>query len=363
MSLDVAFAHDSDTEPHGLNASPELRLLIVTDAWKPQVNGVSRTYQWLSERLHGKITLELLTPEGFTTVPMPTYPDIRLALASPASIARRFEAFAPDVAHVATEGPLGHLARRYCLRHALPFTTCYHTRFPEYIARRFPVPLSWTYPFMRRFHNAAHATMVATPELGEELRGRGFTKVKHWRRGVDTPMFAKGPIEHLDLPRPLFLYVGRLAVEKNLPGFLGLDLPGSKLVVGDGPMREKLQRAFPAAHFFGAVDGPRLGAIYRAADAFVFPSLTDTFGLVMAEALSAGTPVAAFPTAGARAILGDAQCGALDTDLRAAALKALDMPRNACRTAGLRHSLDASVDSFIEIVREAAAADNARQAA
>lgn len=332
----------------------DFRLLIVTDAWKPQVNGVSRTYQWLAQRLQNRVVLEMLTPEGFATIPLPAYPDIRLALTRYSTIARRVEAFAPDVVHIATEGPLGHLARKYCLQNRLAFTTCYHTRFPEYLSRRLPVPLSWSYGIMRRFHNAACATMVATQELGEEMRTHGFERVALWRRGIDVPMFRDGPVETFDLPRPLFLYVGRLAVEKNIPGFLRLDLPGTKVVVGDGPMRGRLERDFPGAHFMGAVEGPRLGAIYRAADVFVFPSLTDTFGLVMAEALAAGVPVASYPTSGARAILGDTACGAMDEDLRAASLRALQASRDVCREAGARHSLEASIDSFLAIIHAAA---------
>jgi len=338
--------------------------MIVTDAWTPQINGVARTYQWLSQILRKSCQLEMITPEGFAAVPMPTYPDIRLALASPAAISARIEAFTPDIVHIATEGPLGLLARRHCRRKQIAFTSCYHTRYPEYINSRFPLPLAWSYAALRRFHNRASATLTATPELARELRARGFTRTQHWRRGINVRLFAQGETRRFDAPPPYFLYAGRLAVEKNLPAFLSLDLPGTKIVAGEGPARASLEKEFPDVHFLGALDSAQLGAVYRAAHVFVFPSLTDTFGLVMAEALAAGTPVAAFPTSGARAILGCgenasgamqiASCGVLNEDLRAAALRALDIPREACRLAGAQHSLEASADSFLKIIRAAA---------
>lgn len=329
------------------------RLLIVTDAWKPQINGVSRTYQWLEQHLRQRVTLEMFTPAGFATFPMPGYPDIRLALARPGSIHARMDKFQPDVVHIATEGPLGHIARRYCLRQNIPFTTCYHTRYPEYISVRYPVPEAWTYAMLRGFHNAAQLTMTATPELAEELRGKGFSKSVHWRRGVDTRIFVQGPVAEFDWPRPWFLYAGRVAVEKNLPAFLGLDLPGTKIVAGDGPSRAQLEAQFPAAKFLGALESRELAKVYRAADVFVFPSLTDTYGLVMAEALAAGTPVAAFPSSGARAILDGEDCGVLSDDLAQAAMQALTVPRDVCARAGARHSLEASADAFLTLVDQA----------
>ena len=329
-----------------------MRLLIVTDAWKPQVNGVVRTYEWLVRVLAKRVDVVMLTPERFRRAPLPTYPEIELALASPGAVSDYIRSHSPDAVHIATEGPLGFFARRHCRRANIPFTTCYHTRFPEYLARRFPFPARWTYAALRRFHGAAARTLVATSELATELRSHGFTKVTPWRRGIDVAAFSDGPIEALDLPRPIFLYVGRLAIEKNIDGFLSLDLPGSKLVVGGGPDRERLQRSWPTAHFFGPVHGERLGAIYRAADVFVFPSLTDTYGLVMAEALAAGLPVACHPGSGARDIFAGETCGAMNNDLRTAALAALHVSRDLCRAVGARHSLEASADDFLKLVAE-----------
>lgn len=340
-----------------MKSSSCIRLLIVTDAWKPQINGVSRTYQWLEGCLRQRVVLDMLTPEGFASVPMPTYPDIRLALARPGAVHARIDSFKPDAVHIATEGPLGHIARRYCLRRSIPFTTCYHTRYPEYISARYPVPEAWTYAMLRNFHNPACVTMTATPELADELRGKGFLKTAHWQRGVDTKIFAHGPVAAFDWPRPWFLYAGRIAVEKNLPAFLVLDLPGTKIIAGDGPSRAQLAAQYPSAKFLGALDSHALGTVYRAADVFVFPSLTDTYGLVMAEALAAGTPVAAFPSSGARAILGGEACGVLGNDLAQAAMQALELSRETCANAGARHSLEASADAFVSLVVQAYAVE------
>lgn len=332
---------------------PTRKLLVVTDAWKPQINGVAQTYAWLERELPSfGVAVEMLTPQAFPTFPIPTYPEIRLARTSTRAIGAILEAAKPDMVHIATEGPLGWRARRHCLRSGRQFTTCYHTRYPEYIAARFPVPLSATYAVLRRFHNAAAATMVVTPGLGEELRLRGFQHVRHWRRGVDTALFAEGPAAEFVFPRPWFLYVGRIAVEKNLVAFLQLDLPGTKLLVGDGPAHTSLQRKYPDAQFTGPKYGAELAAIYRAADVFVFPSKTDTFGLVMAEALAAGTPVAAYPGSGAAAIIGNSRCGIMHEDLRYAALKALEIDTGTCRRAGVRHSIQTSARCFLSILEE-----------
>ena len=330
-----------------------MRLLIVTDAWKPQVNGVVRTYEWLASALAKRVTLKILTPEPFLRVPLPTYPEIEIALASPRYVSEFIRSAGPDVIHIGTEGPLGFITRQYCRRHGIPFTTCYHTRYPEYIARRFPVPTRWTYALLRKFHGAAARTLVATSELADELRLQGFLRVTTWRRGIDLAPFVEGPVEPLDLPRPIFLYVGRLAVEKNIEDFLKLDLPGSKLVVGGGPERERLQRAYPQAVFLGTQENPKLGALYRAADVFVFPSKTDTYGLVIAEALAAGTPVACYPTSGAREIFGGEACGVMSDSLQYAAMAALGISRNICRQAGARHAMEASAESFLGIMRAA----------
>ena len=242
--------------------------------------------------------LEFLTPDEFWTLPMPTYPEVRLALPGPGDVERRLERARPDAIHIATEGPLGHAVRRVCMRRGLPFTTSFHTRFPDYLAERLPMPERWTchvtWGWLRRFHSAGAAVLAATPTLGSELTGRGFKNVKLWPRGVDASLFRPRAGGALDLPRPIFLTVGRVAVEKNLEAFLTLDLPGTKLVVGDGPARASLAKQFPGAVFLGARDGEALAEIYAAADVFVFPSRTDTFGLVLLEALASGVPVAAF---------------------------------------------------------------------
>ena len=332
-----------------------MRLTIVTDAWRPQINGVARTYEWLGRELprHG-VELSFLTPAGLPSAALPTYPEIRLAMVSPWRVARRIDAERPDSVHIATEGPLGFLARWHCRRNGIPFTTCYHTRYPEYIAARFPLPPAWSYAALRRFHNAARATMVATDGLLQELALQGLEKLVLWRRGVNVSAFAQGEAAALHLPRPVFMFAGRLAVEKNVEAFLRLDLPGSKVVAGDGPEAARLRVTYPGVHFTGALTEKQLGQYYRAADVFVFPSRTDTFGLVMAEALAAGTPVAAYPGAGARAIFGGEDCGVLDEDLRAAALSALGKSREIARRAGARHSIEESAKSFLGIVRGAA---------
>jgi glycosyltransferase involved in cell wall biosynthesis len=330
-----------------------MRLLIVTDAWRPQVNGVVRTYEWLASALAKRVTLKMLTPEPFWRAPLPTYPEIEIALASPSVVAKHIRSAAPDVVHIGTEGPLGFWTRQHCRRNGIPFTTCYHTRYPEYIARRLPVPLSWSYAVLRKFHSGSASTLVASRELADELRQRGFLNVTPWRRGIDVERFSSGSIEDLDLPRPIFLYVGRLAVEKSIDDFLSLKLPGSKVVIGGGPERGRLQRQYPEAHFLGSIEGPRLGAIYRAADVFVFPSRTDTYGLVMAEALAAGVPVACYPTSGAREIFSGQACGVMSESLQEAALSALSVSREICRRVGRMHTLDASVDNFLEIVSNA----------
>jgi glycosyltransferase involved in cell wall biosynthesis len=328
-----------------------MRILVATDAWRPQVNGVVRTLEWLAaatRRLGTEIVF--LTPERFASLPLPGYREIRLALASQRAVSAAIDAAAADAIHIATEGPIGFLTRRHCLQRGRVFTSCYHTRYPEYLAARLPVPLSVSYAALRRFHNAAAATMVATAPLASDLKARGFGKVRLWRRGIDAASFASGAPAALDLPRPIFLTVGRLAIEKNMAAFLKLDLPGSKLVIGDGPAREGLQARFPDAHFLGAQHGAALAALYRAADAFVFPSRTDTFGLVMLEALAAGVPVAAFPVEAPRAVLGDSNCGVLDADLRTAALAALAIPRERCRAYGARFTMEESAKSFLDIV-------------
>src|SRR3984885_16117882 len=286
-----------------------MRILVATDAWHPQVNGVVRTLTTMAEAARSLgIEVSFLTPQSFRTVALPSYPDLRVALPYQAKIARLIADARPDSIHIATEGPIGLLVRRYCRKRRLPFTTSFHTRFPEYISARLPVPESWIWRALRRFHGASQAVMAATPALASELRARGFRNVVLWPRGVDVSQFHPR-VADLGLPRPVFLCVGRVAVEKNLEAFLDLDLPGTKVIGGEGPARAALMRNYPQAVFPGAQQGEELARSYAAADVFVFPSRTDTFGLVLLEALASGTPVAAFPVSGPRDVIGTAPVG------------------------------------------------------
>jgi len=325
-----------------------MKILVATDAWHPQINGVVRTLESLAVavRKHGA-EIEFLTGDGFPSFPLPTYQSIRCALPNAREIARRIEQAAPDAVHIATEGPIGHAARRYCLKRRLPFTTAYMTRFPEYVSARLPMPASWIYAALRRFHRAASATMVSTNSLKEELRELGFSNLVIWTRGVDTELFRPDRATLLDLPRPIFLSVGRIALEKNLPAFLSLDLPGSKVVIGEGPQMAELRLRFPEAHFLGPMTGETLAAHIAAADVFVFPSRTDTFGIVQLEALASGVPVAAYPVAGPRDVIGDLHIGVLDENLGAACRRALTLSRDACRAFALTRSWDVSARQFL----------------
>ena len=325
-----------------------MKILIATDAWHPQVNGVVRTLTSLSRSAAALgADISFLTPEGFPSVPLPTYPGLRVALPTRGEIARRIEQAVPDAIHVATEGPIGWMARAYCRRRKLAFTTSYTTRFPEYVAVRTGLPLSVGYAVMRHFHAASSTVMVATDSLRQELAGRGFRKLGFWTRGVDTELFNPHSPATIDLPRPIFMTMGRVAVEKNIEAFLSLDLPGSKVVVGDGPQRAQLEQRYPDAVFLGEKKGADLTAHLAAADVFVFPSLTDTFGVVQLEALACGTPVAAFPVTGPKDVISDHPIGALDTDLRNACLRALNMSREACRNFALARSWENSARQFI----------------
>ena len=327
-----------------------MRVLVATDAWHPQVNGVVRTYERLAlEAPSFGFEVCFLAPPHFRTLPLPTYPEIRLALAGPRAIARHIEAARPDFIHIATEGPIGFMTRRYCRKTKWPFTTSYHTRFPEYVSARLPVPEDWCYALQRRFHNGAAGTFVATPSLATDLEARGFLRLMPWSRGVDTQLFKPRNVR-LFGPPPVFLYVGRIAVEKNVSAFLDLDLPGRKVVVGGGPQAAELARLYPDTLFAGLRDGEALAEAYASADAFVFPSLTDTFGLVLLEALAAGLPVAAYPTTGPIDVITDKRAGVLDTDLRAAALKALELDREAARAHALRFSWENSARQFVDNV-------------
>ncbi|RMC91294.1 glycosyltransferase family 1 protein [Aquitalea palustris] len=325
-----------------------MRILIVTDAWKPQVNGVVRTLTETSRELtQFGHQVDMITPLEFKTLPCPTYPDIRLSILPYRQVARRIAELAPHAIHIATEGPLGLAARRYCLRHKLAFTTAYHTRFPEYIAARTRLPLSISYAWMRHFHNAGAATMVPTQSIADDLRARGFTKVVLWSRGVDTNLFTPGERDRLDeSTAPRFVYIGRVAVEKNIEAFLKLELPGSKWVVGDGPLMARLQRDYPEVHFAGVFPQNELARFYRAADVFVFPSLTDTFGLVLLEAMACGTPVAAYPVAGPLDVVGNSGAGVLADDLRQACLDAMNIDRSHVRRVAEGFSWAAAARQF-----------------
>jgi glycosyltransferase involved in cell wall biosynthesis len=315
------------------------------------VNGVVRTLATLVRELEALgIEAQVIGPDRFRTLPCPTYPDIRLSLLPTRRLARLIAEAAPDALHIATEGPLGLAARRLARRAGWHFTTAFHTRFPEYLAARTRFPTRWSYAWLRRFHGAGDATMVATESLRAELAARGFADLRLWPRGVDLAQFRPEPREAWPgLPRPIFLYVGRLAVEKNIESFLRLDLPGSKVVVGDGPQLAALQRAHPDARFEGVRHGAALAAAYAGADVMVFPSLTDTFGLVVLESLACGTPVAAYPVAGPLEVLGRAPepVGAIGPDLRQNCLDALAASREACVRHAARYSWRACAERFL----------------
>lgn len=324
-----------------------MRIAIVTDAWSPQVNGVvttlSRTRDTLIQFGHD---VAVVNPGEFRTIPCPTYPEIRLAWRPFRGVARRLDAFRPERIHIATEGPLGLAARAYCRKHGLQFTTSYHTQFPQYVRARLPVPLGVSYAFLRWFHGGAARTMVATASQRADLASRGFGNLAAWTRGVDTTLFR--PTNALTLPnaRPIWIFVGRVAVEKSIEEFLRLDLPGTKYVVGDGPKRQELERAYPEARFTGYRFGAELAATLAAADVFVFPSKTDTFGVVMLEAMACGLPVAAYPVTGPADVVKQGVTGMLDTDLRQAALAALRLDRNRCRQEALACSWEEATRQF-----------------
>jgi glycosyltransferase involved in cell wall biosynthesis len=308
-----------------------MRILIATDAWHPQVNGVVRTLTSLARSAAALgADIDFLTPEGFPSMALPTYPGLRIALPNRREIARRIEAAAPDAIHIATEGPIGWSVRAYCRRRKLAFTTSYTTRFPEYIAVRSIIPASVSYASLR-----------------QELGARGFKKLGTWGRGVDTELFTPNDPIEFDLPRPIFMTMGRVAVEKNIEAFLSLNLPGSKVVIGDGPQLAELQRRYPKTKFLGEKTGRDLPRHLAAADVFVFPSLTDTFGVVQLEALACGTPVAAFPVTGPLDVIADHPIGALDADLRSACIRALSISREACRNFALERSWENSARQFI----------------
>ena len=337
------------------------RILIVSDAWTPQVNGVVRTLTAVTAELRAMgHTVEVIGPDRFPTIPCPTYPEIRLAVLPGRPLVGLIEAFRPDALHIATEGPLGLAARAWACRRGLHFTTAYHTRFPEYLAARLGllgrsgVMGAMVRRFLKWFHAPSQGVMVATQSMRDELAMRGFSRLRAWPRGVDLSLFDPGlrqeAPDFTELPRPLFTYVGRVVVEKNIGAFLDLDLPGTKLVVGGGPQLRALERAYPQVRFVGPRHGRELARAFASADVLVFPSLTDTFGLVVIEALASGAPVAAFPVTGPRDILRgvDGVVGVTDADLRVACMRALMLDRAACRTHAEAFTWRASAEAFLD---------------
>lgn len=327
-----------------------MRILLVTDAWAPQVNGVVRTLQAVCGELRNAgHRVDRISPETFRTMACPTYPEIRLALTPGREVARRIAFHRPDAIHIATEGPLGLAARRWCLRHGAPFTTAYHTQFPDYLAKRTGLPPGLFWQFIRWFHGPAKRVMASTPSIAAQLEANGIGPTHRWGRGVDLELFAPDLDPHpamANLPRPIQLYVGRVAIEKNIDAFLSSAHPGSKVVVGDGPAREALERKYPQAHFLGALQGRSLASAYASADVTVFPSRTDTFGLVIIESLACGTPVAAYPVPGPIDVLSE-EVGAMREDLDAAIAAALTRDRARCNAYAQDFTWAASAAQFL----------------
>jgi len=325
-----------------------MRILIATDAWRPQINGVVSTLERMTQAAAELgAAFEFLTPQGMWSAPLPSYPEIRLAMPALGWIGHRIEEAKPEHIHIATEGPIGWLTRRYCLKHKRNFTTSYHTRFPEYVSARVRVPEWLTYAGLRHFHAPSAAVMAPTPTISADLTRRGFARVRLWTRGVNHAIYRPRSKRALDLPQPVFLSVGRVSVEKNLEALLSLDLPGSTVIVGDGPARPHLERRYPHAHFLGAKQGEALADIYASADVFVFPSRTDTFGIVMIEAMASGLPVAAYPVPGPIDVVAPG-AGVLDEDLRAACLKALNLSRDEAREHSMRFTWKESARQFLD---------------
>jgi 1,2-diacylglycerol 3-alpha-glucosyltransferase/glucuronosyltransferase len=329
-----------------------LKITIATDAWEPQTNGVVTTLKATIHQL-GCLGHEVrvISPQGLLSIPAPSYPEIRLAIAPGFHIAREIKSFRPHAIHIPTEGPIGVAARRYCRRHRLPFTTAYHTRYPEYLNARWPIPVGVSYAWLRRFHGAAARTFVASNSLRKQLSERGFQNLHKWQRGVDLELFrpltGKTPPELQGVPRPVMAYMGRVAVEKNIDAFLRLPLPGTKLVIGNGPARAELAARYPDALFVGFRYGDELAAMLSSADVFVFPSLTDTFGLAMIEALACGLPVAAFPVPGPIDVIEPGVTGVLDEDLVAATRAALQLDRRVCAERARAFTWEAATEQFL----------------
>lgn len=348
VALEPAPAPEAEFRP--------MRVLLATDAWEPQVNGVVRTLTRVVQEMKemGHI-VEVISPDQFKTVPLPTYSEIKLAVGAYKGVQERFKAFEPEAIHIATEGPIGLAARRVCVEWKLPFTTSYHTKFPEYLSARFPVPLSAGYGYMRWFHRPSGRLMVATPTMRDHLARNGFRNISPWARGVDTVLFhpdkAKGVDVYKGMTRPIWVNIGRVAVEKNIEKFLELDLPGTKVIVGDGPLREELEEKYPDVVFAGTRHGDELASYYACADCFVFPSLTETFGLVILESMAAGTPVAAYPAPGPIDIIPGSNAGALgdtmETGLQEACLEALKCDRKVVRAYAETYSWRVCAEEFV----------------
>lgn len=325
-----------------------MHILIVTDAWEPQVNGVVRTLKSTRRELERLgHTVDILSPLEFKTIPCPTYPDIQLSLRPKRRVIERIEAFKPDALHIATEGPLGLAARRWAVKHGFPFTTAYHTRFPEYVHARLRIPLAWTYRYLQWFHGPAEAIMAPTQVVKRDLEQVGFRNVVLWSRGVELDIFYPRHVQRLGTRPPIFLYVGRVAVEKNIEAFLELDLPGSKWVAGEGPALAALRAKYPKTNFMGVLNQHELADVYSSADVFVFPSKTDTFGLVLLEAMACGLPIAAYPVTGPLDVIGDAPAGALNHDLRQACLDALTLIREDALAHAQKFSWASATSQFI----------------
>jgi glycosyltransferase involved in cell wall biosynthesis len=340
--------HPPDRKWPSSEEAVKVRIAIVTDAWSPQTNGVVKTLSMTASQatLLGHQVL-VIEPSQFRTLPCPTYPEIRLACFPCARMDRELVAFGVEAIHIATEGPLGMSARKWCLRQGVPFTTSYHTQFPEYVQARFPIPLSVSYSYLRRFHGAARCTMVATPSMQRLLEGRRFRNLARWTRGVDVELFRPRAKEFLAWPRPIAIYVGRIALEKNIEAFMTMPWSGTKVVVGDGPARAELESEHPEVRFTGYRYGEELARFIAAADVFVFPSRTDTFGLVLLEAMACGVPVAAYPVTGPIDVVLDGVTGSLDEDLARAARAALHLDPVACRRRALENSWEVATRQFL----------------
>lgn len=330
-----------------------MRIAIITDAWEPQVNGVVNTLQQTRNCLiQDGHDVHMITPKGYRSIPCPTYPEIRLSLFPKRRLYASLREFDPQSIHIATEGPLGLAARKYCLKHDLAFTTSYHTQFPQYVRARFPIPLGWSYRFLRWFHGSAERTFVPTPAQQRDLEEHGFDNVVVWGRGVDTETFKPYPKDKLTQPRPIWIYLGRVSVEKNIEAFLDLELPGTKFVIGDGPAMASLKQKYIDTEFLGYKFGADLAKHLAAGDVFVFPSRTDTYGLVMLEAMACGLPVAAYPVTGPIDVVQQGITGCLDEDLKNACKKALELNPDHCRNEALQRTWRRATQQFFEYLSD-----------